>query len=44
MADKETPGNPAMKEDVENFNHKYYERSMKIIDLLILRKEDMITS
>lgn len=44
MMDYETPGNPALKEEIECFNHKYYERSMRIIDLLITGKENLINS
>lgn len=33
-----------MKEEIEDFNHKYYMRSMKIIDLILLGKENLISA
>lgn len=44
MIDNETPGGPNTKEEIEDFNHKYYMRSMKIIDLILLGKENLITA
>jgi len=42
---RETPGVEAVeeaKEDVEAFKHEYYELSIKLIDLLLLGKEDLM--
>jgi hypothetical protein len=42
---KETPGGDASeeaKEDIEAFKHEYYELSIKIIDLMLLGKEELI--
>ena len=42
---KETPGGEASeeaKEDIEAFKHEYYELSIKIIDLMLLGKEELI--
>lgn len=42
---RETPGGEAVeeaKEDVEAFKHEYYELSIKLIDLMLLGKEDLM--
>eukprot|EP00347_Sterkiella_histriomuscorum_P018092 403346820 len=44
MLEQETPGNPNMKEEIDDFNHKYFVRSMKIIDLILLGKENLISA
>ena len=42
---RETPGVEAVeeaKEDVEAFKHEYYELSIKLIDLMLLGKEELM--
>jgi hypothetical protein len=42
---KETPGGEGSeeaKEDIEAFKHEYYELSIKIIDLMLLGKEEFM--
>lgn len=42
---RETPGGEATeeaKEDIEAFKHEYYELSIKIIDLMLLGKEELM--
>ncbi len=39
---RETPGGEESKEDLEAFKHEYYELSIKLIDLLLLGKEEMM--
>ena len=42
---RETPGGEAVeeaKEDVEAFKHEYYELSIKLIDLMLLGKDDLM--
>ena len=42
---KETPGGEGSeeaKEDIEAFKHEYYELSIKIIDFMLLGKEELI--
>ena len=42
---RETPGGEVAeeaKEDVEAFKHEYYEVSIKLIDLMLLGKEDLM--
>ena len=42
--DGNTPGMPIAKEDQDSFNHKYYVRTMKIIDLKIQGKDKLVSS
>ncbi len=39
---RDTPGAEESKEDLEAFKHEYYELSIKLIDLLLLGKEEMM--
>ena len=42
---RETPGGEATeeaKEDIEAFKHEYYELSIKLIDLMLLGKEELM--
>ena len=42
---RETPGGETAeeaKEDIEAFKHEYYELSIKLIDLMLLGKDDLM--
>lgn len=39
---RETPGGEESKEDLEAFKHEYYELSIKLIDLMLLGKEELM--
>ena len=41
---RETPGGESQeaKEDVEAFKHEYYELSIKLIDLMLLGKDELM--